>query len=221
MEVTKQELKKILEKYPKRVEVLDIKLLVPNPWNPNIQDPLIFQSLKKSIERYGWLYFPVVRQYVGQFQIIDGEHRYKAAKQLNFDNIQCLILGDDSLEVSEEDAKVLTQLLNTRGQDDILKRAELFKSLKDSKQEDLFGLLPITKKQIEEELKLLEFDFSQFGDFGKKKEDKDEIANICSFIFKGENMLRRLHSETNDTQLKILIETFFEWKNKFCEVIQI
>ena len=216
----KDQLKEILDKYPKEVKDIKIKDIVPNQWNPNEQQDIVFNSLKKSIEKYGWLQFPVVREIPGQYEVIDGEHRYKAAKELNLETIKCLVLGNDDNFVKEEDAKILTQLLNNRGQDNILKRAELLKSLKESNQQDLFGLLSMTQEEIDENLKLLDFDFSQYENIEKEVKDIDEIGKICKFIFTSENMLKNLHIQTNNTKLKVLIESFFEWRNAFCNEIK-
>ena len=136
-------IKDLLSKYLNEIQEVDVKLIFPNDWNPNEQPEIVYQSLKKSIQQYGWLQYPVLREYVANFQIIDGEHRVKAAKELGLEKVKCLVLGTLENPVSKEDAMILTQLLNTRGQDDVLKRAALWKELKTSGQQDLFSMLPL------------------------------------------------------------------------------
>lgn len=200
----------ILAKYPKRVISIETKDIVENPWNPNSQAPIIFESLKKSIVKYGWIQYPVVREYVGQYQIIDGAHRFKAAKELNLKEVSVLVLGDDTNEVTDADAMVLTQLLNARGQDDILKRAELLKKLKESKQMELFDLMPMTIKEIESQLNLLNFDFDSFNSTATEK-DVAEGAKALKLVFDLEKELRKLHANSDSTNFRLLLEQFFEW----------
>ncbi len=209
MDTEKISAKEILDKYPKKLGVIAVNDIVPNMWNPNVQKDVIFQSLKKSIEKYGWLQYPVVRDYVGQYQIIDGEHRCKAGKELGMETLQVLILGDDIHEVTDSDAMLLTQLLNARGQDDILKRAELLKKIKDSKQSDLFGLLPQTQKEIESQLALLNFDFSQFEKVADEKVIA-EGAKALKLLLDLEKECRKLHANSDSTQFRLLLEQFFE-----------
>jgi len=53
--------------------------LVPNPWNPNAMDPEMFQRAMESIRDFGFVDPITVRATDdGRFEIIDGEHRWKA-----------------------------------------------------------------------------------------------------------------------------------------------
>lgn len=202
--------KEILDKYPKSLQVVKELDLLPNSWNPNSMPSLVFDSLKKSITKYGWLQYPVVRNYVGQYQIIDGEHRCRAAHELGLDSIQVVVLGTEEQQVTDSDAMTLTQLLNARGQDDVLKRAELLKKLKDNKQEDLFGLLPMTIKDIESQLNLLNFDFKQFEN-SASEETIAEGAKALKLVEDLEKELRKLHANSESQNFRLLLEQFFEW----------
>jgi hypothetical protein len=212
VEEKKVSVEDILKKYPKNVKEVDVNLLVANEWNPNTQTPIIYESLKKSIQRYGWLQFPVVREYVGQYQIIDGFHRGKAAKDLGMEKVTVLVLGDETTEVSDADAMLLTQLLNTRGQDDILKRAELLKKMKEKAKdgEDLFGYLPMAIKEIESQLDLLNFDFSKFMETATDV-DVAEGAKALKLVTDLERELRKLHANSKSTNFRLLLEQYFEW----------
>jgi len=210
-------IKEIFAKYPQTIQEIVLEQIEPNPWNPNSQPEIVFNSLVKSIQKYGWLQFPVVRYYCGVYQVIDGEHRTRAAKKLGLSPIRCLVLGDKDNEVEEVDAKLLTQLLNTRGTDDILKKAKLLKSIQDSNQTDLFGMLPETAKQIEEELKLLSFDFSQFENMGADV-DKGQFEKALSISIAFERELRKVYADLSDTNMRLLIEAFYDWNKKFQEM---
>ena len=92
---------------------IEIDLVEPNPWNPNEMDRDMFLKELRSIQRYGFV-DPVTVRSIGKdrWQIIDGENRWRAAKQLGFRVIPCTDLG----VVVDDDAKSLTIILNeTRG----------------------------------------------------------------------------------------------------------
>ena len=204
-------IKDLLSKYLNEIQEVDVKLIFPNDWNPNEQPEIVYQSLKKSIQQYGWLQYPVLREYVANFQIIDGEHRVKAAKELGLEKVKCLVLGTLENPVSKEDAMILTQLLNTRGQDDVLKRAALWKELKTSGQQDLFSMLPLELKQVEEELKLLDFDFSQYEPIEVEEDDVKRLQDIIKATISLEKQLRRIYVKSKNIKLRAFIEAFFEW----------
>jgi ParB-like chromosome segregation protein Spo0J len=139
---------------------IDIKLIVPNRWNPNVQSKEIFEKGVKSVETFGMLSCPLVRETAGCYEIIDGEHRWRYCKKLEHKTIWVENLG----EISDQEAKTLTILLNNlRGKDDIEKRAKILKKLNEGQ----LQLLPFTKEEIKNELELVNFDFSQY-----EKEDK-------------------------------------------------
>jgi len=66
--------------YP-RLVTLPLAQVVPNPSNPNEQDDRMFNATVASIEEEGWLQpcATVVSTGEGTYQIIGGEHRWKAA----------------------------------------------------------------------------------------------------------------------------------------------
>lgn len=137
-----------------KIEV-DIDNVMPNPWNPNVMDKATFAKEKKSIEELGFLGSILVRDYFGRYQILDGEHRWKVAKELGYTKIQVETMG----EIEDSQAKLLTVLINNlHGKDDITKRAAIFASL----EEGQLQLLPFTEEEIEHEKKFVEFDFSQY-----------------------------------------------------------
>lgn len=66
---------------------LDVDQLVPNDENPNVQDDATFNGLVESIEQDGWT-APMQAVSLGQldgkdmYEIVAGEHRWRAAKVL-------------------------------------------------------------------------------------------------------------------------------------------
>ena len=132
-----------------------IDLIVPNKWNPNVQNKEMFEKGKKSVEELGMLGSILVREIAGHYEILDGEHRWKYGKELGYTEMPVETMG----EISDDEAKLLTILINNvRGKDDIEKRAKILQQLNDGQ----LSLLPFTEQQIKFEKELISFDFSQY-----------------------------------------------------------
>lgn len=98
----------------------------PNEWNPNRQSDHDFELLLKSMSEDGFTQ-PVVcvRTEDGRIKIVDGEHRWRAAHTLGFDEIPVVITP-----MTEEQAKIATLRHNrARGSEDIELTAELLRDL--------------------------------------------------------------------------------------------
>ena len=95
------------------IEYVDIDLIRPNPWNPKDSERSIkeFNSIKASIKKYGLNDVILVRDgnqdgKLGFYEIIDGEHRYKAAKEQGYKRIKINNLGN----VKDAEARMLTEV---------------------------------------------------------------------------------------------------------------
>lgn len=129
----------------------------PNPFNPNVMDKATFAKEKKSIEELGMLGSILVREHIvpGHYEILDGEHRWKVLKELNYTIVPVENIG----KIPDSQMKFLTiHLNNLRGKDDVFKRAAILKELSDGQLE----LLPWSAEEIENEMKLVSFDFAQY-----------------------------------------------------------
>jgi len=110
--------------------------LVPNPWNPNVQSEFMYGREKKSIQTFGFVDPITVRSSCeGKMfadeqgplpQIIDGEHRHRAATDLGLREVLIHDLGD----VSDAAAKALTEMFNAlHGEPDKHRLARLLKDV--------------------------------------------------------------------------------------------
>jgi len=166
-------------------EWVDIGSISPNPWNPNAMEPEMYAKAIESIHEFGFVDPLTVRTTIGlspsqgkgdwldsvRYEIIDGEHRWKAAK----DHGAC-IRAKDGWErhrglkrlpitnlgmVSDEDAKQLTIVLKeTRGTYDPKKMGALLIDLIAIRPlAELTTVLPFDKAKIEELAELPTVDF--------------------------------------------------------------
>jgi hypothetical protein len=143
------------------LQTVPVTSLRPNPWNPNKQSDFIFEKECQSIRDNGFIDPVLVREKAGALEIIDGEHRWRAAMKLGMDSIPVNNLG----EVDDSTAKKLTIIMNeTRGKADIEKLSELLSDLDDDLgMEDLLKSLPYHEKELEAMIKESEVDWDGIG----------------------------------------------------------
>lgn len=154
---------------------VEIDKIQPNPWNPNQMDAKTFEKEKQSITELGFLGSILVRDHEvnGYYQILDGEHRWKAMKELGYTEVPVENIG----KISDEETKLLTILINNlRGKDDVFKRAKILEAL----EEGQLSLLPMTKEEIEFEKKFVAFDFSKFEK--EAAEGEEEIKQFVKVV---------------------------------------
>lgn len=130
-EKIKKKGRKTVDKKNKVLESLDIQYINvndihPNEWNPNRQSEHDFELLLKSMREDGFTQ-PVVaiKTDEGLIKIVDGEHRWRAAHTLGFDEIPVVVTP-----MTEEQAKIATLRHNrARGSEDVDLTAELLRDL--------------------------------------------------------------------------------------------
>jgi len=84
-----------------KIEYKEIPIEKIQVWdkNPNTMSKLVFEELKKQIEKYGMLGGIVVRKNgKGGYIIVDGEHRFLAAKELGQKKIPCYVVEMDEVD---------------------------------------------------------------------------------------------------------------------------
>lgn len=128
--------------YPKFL-MLPPGALRPNPWNTNHVSPDNETKLTNSLTNLGWLGPVVVREVVGELEILGGEHRWMVAQSLGHTTIPVMNLGPKS----DVDAKKIGLALNARyGVDDAVSLAKLLSEFDDSV--DLQSFLPYNNDDI-------------------------------------------------------------------------
>lgn len=180
-----------------KMEIKNIKIedITPNPWNPNEMTEAVFHHLKKEYKRIGYIQPVVVRPNKGKFEVIDGEHRYKAAKEFGLKSIKCVVV-----EMDDNQAKITTINMNKiKGTDNPLKLYNLIQSLQeDIKIEDLSTTINIPKSEIDM--------IGMMNDLPDIKEEDQKSKHVITFTFENEAEYKRI--------LSMVLTNQFDWKGK-------
>lgn len=132
-----------------RVNVITVPVdqIDPNPWNPNVQTQFMYGKELESIREFGFV-DPVTgrRKADGRYEIIDGEHRWKAAKEIGIPALPFNDIG----EIGDAKAKKLTLVMNElKGKPDNEMLGALLGEIKDELGEDEFKqALPYTDADL-------------------------------------------------------------------------
>lgn len=164
-----------------KMEHLSLDQVQPNPWNPNKQTDRQFEAEKESILANGFISPILVRPLDDGYEIIDGEHRWKALKEIiekgliGRYNLNDLTKGEKIpaivLEVSETEAKKLTIIMNeTRGRADLADMSNLLTELSESLGDELILGLPYTESQLKELMGMSDFNWDDFDQGAKDAE---------------------------------------------------
>jgi hypothetical protein len=133
--------------------------LHPNPWNPNHMKPRQQTAVEESIKSYGQVLELLVRPHPeleGEYQIIDGEHRFNVLP----DTVYCNVIYG----LPDAEAKKLTIVMNeTRGAADKIELAQLLAELS-TELDDLSNALPWDDGELDELVKLADVDWDSFTD---------------------------------------------------------
>ena len=108
------------------VEYVPVGNLYPNDWNPNRQSDHDFELLIRSMEEDGFTQpIVAVKRPEGGFKIVDGEHRWRAANTLGYEEVPVTVVP-----MSEEQARIATLRHNrARGSEDVDLTAKLLRDL--------------------------------------------------------------------------------------------
>lgn len=107
-----------------KVTYVNVNSIKPNKYNPNRQNEHDFELLLKSMTEDGFTQ-PIVCQEDGT--IVDGEHRWRAAKTLGYDEIPVVYVN-----MTEEQMKISTLRHNrARGSEDVELTATLLRDLQE------------------------------------------------------------------------------------------
>jgi hypothetical protein len=142
-------------------DVAHIADVRPNAWNPNRMNAEMYRKELASLRKFGYINPIIVREVGNKYEIIDGEHRWRALNELGYDLIEVTVIEG----LNDEEAKQLTIVLNeTRGRADPQKLGVLLADLLDSiPKSDLLDVLPLSPVDFDRIVGLEGFDWGSLS----------------------------------------------------------
>lgn len=198
------------------IRSLDINLIDPNPWNPNVQDAKTFDVLVEEMdsdEGVGYIdLIQVVPQAEpwgepGRYRIIGGEHRWRGLQVLGHEHVDCVVLIDPKWQ-DEDLQKFVTMRLNAiKGNIDPQKFMSLYEDLSERyAAEDMQRHMAVTDDKEWESMtkdvrKQLEAALDGADDEKKKKalEKFDKVAKEVKTVDDLSNILNKIFNDYGDT----------------------
>jgi len=108
-----------------KVTMIAIDQLDPNPWNPNKLTNEQFAELLAEVRRLGKLPKPIVVRPSGdRFEIVDGEHSWKAAKECGLTEVPCEVVDLDDFT-----ARLETYKRNQHGKHNHVREGQMFREM--------------------------------------------------------------------------------------------
>lgn len=154
----------------KTVPIIDIK---PNPWNPKDKDTEDYKKIKQSIELKGQRLPIIVREKGNRYEVIDGEQRYTACKELGFQEV--IIYNEGKM--SDDEAKELTIWYQQQVPFNEVMLANLITEIVSNNPN---YELPYTPEQIEDFKNMVDFDWDEFEE---KDVPETDLKETFTFSF--------------------------------------
>lgn len=155
---------------PENIKRVSIDLVHPNEYNPKAENTKEYYDVLESLKQNGLMSFIFVREVDGEdgYEIVDGEHRYLAAKELGYEEIYIYNLG----KISIKEAKALTLWFEVQVPFDNVELAPIVVELS-----KLDIKLPYSEEQIDKFTELQKFDFDELGD-DEPVEEEEGFSNL-------------------------------------------
>lgn len=169
----------------KKYKLLQINQLVKADWNYKEDDDEKKEKLKNNIKRNGQVENIIVRELeTGFYEVVNGNHRYDAMKELGYTNI--IVCDKTPMKLSEA-KRIATETNETRFNSDQVKLAELFKELsQDFTVDELHETMPYSIDEINNFTTLTDFDWSQYDTSDIPSEPKDEKLDTTIVVDLGD-----------------------------------
>jgi len=148
--------------------------LVLAEWNYKTDDEALQEKLQNNLKRNGQVENIIVRELdTGYFEVVNGNHRLKAFKTLNWEEVMVFNLG----QVSDSAARRLAIETNeTKFKSDPLQLADLLKEISQS-EPDFIDTAPYSQAELDQFLALGSFDPSQYNSDTPADDEFDKGPN--------------------------------------------
>lgn len=151
------------EKHFANFKMMPLELLVEAEWNYKKEDEHKARALVQNIRRNGQVENCLVRELNdGRFEVINGNHRLRALRELGYRFIFVYDFGSIDIATAK---RIAIETNETRFATDHIKLAELVQQVAETFSfEELAQTMPWPEQQLRDMTKVLEFDWNQqFG----------------------------------------------------------
>jgi len=195
-----------------KIKKIELSKLAENNWNPNVMKENKLAALVRHVKEKGMVQPILVRPKGKRYEIIDGAHRFRAAKQANLEQIDCVIV-----EMDDNQAKKATIAMNNiKGYMQDMQLAALIEQLnKDNSLEELSKALAFEEKELKNYLKLLEAP-QDFSAMVEQPEDQSITLTFVVSVKKEKVILDALNKTGLDSKgqaLAVISKSYLEGKN--------
>lgn len=192
---------------------LDIDDLIKADWNYKTDGTSEqIEKFVRSIEHDKSAGVPAVREIDGKFEVIDGNHRLDALLKLGWKKVPCENFG----EISKAQAIIIARRRNHKWfEDDVLKLAELFRDdvIPEFDLDKLAEFMPETREEMEDWVKLLDYDWDSLG--SRETDDVDDDIKYEIRINVEKEVFDKWNEIKDDrTDLEFLMDILNGYKNK-------
>lgn len=169
-----------------KITILQVEVarLRPNPWNTNSVGAQNFEKLKGSIEKLGF-FKPILARELdgGQFEILGGEHRWRAAMEQGISTVPVISVG----KISDLVAKQMSLVDNERyGEDDQVALQRLIEEIQSELDYQLSEIAPYDDelaatlaRESAIDLEMLEA-LSRGDEEPVEKDSREKAERICA-----------------------------------------
>jgi hypothetical protein len=152
------------------IKYIPIEKIQPNKINPNRMPDKTFKKLQMSLRKFGMMMPIVVRRLENdKYEIIDGEWRYRASKEIGASDIQAKII-----DATEDEVAKLILATTIKGKHNLYETLDIVDKLKATEDSDTLNACNLDKDKVQRRTKYSGSDKIKIvKPKGNKRDEKD------------------------------------------------
>lgn len=156
------------------IKIIPLTQIQPNQINPNKMPKSTFDKLKLSLKKFGQLNPIIVRELnKDQYEIIDGEWRYRSCKALGQEEIQCKII-----EAKDEDVVKLILATTIKGKHNLYETLDIVSKLAKTEDRETLKACNLDKNKVERRIKYHDTEKIKMVKFKKNQRDEKDTLEV-------------------------------------------
>lgn len=182
-----------------KFQIIKASKLVKAEWNYKTNNDELLTKLVENFKRIGQVENIIVRELdTGYYEVVNGNHRLQAIDVLGEKEVMCYNLG----KISNNSAKKIAIATNeTKFATDTVKLSEILHELTEELSvEQLETFLPYSQQEIEDMLKLKDFDWNSFDENKDSYTESDDSTEIKIKVSENQLKLWKDWKEKVDTK---------------------